>query len=540
MDDKQIYDGLKADAALADALKERAENDFFFFCKAILRYKDVTVGCHKPMADFIKHPHNRKGALMPRAHLKTSILTKADAIHRPLIDPEYSFIFFNEKEENSVEFLYYIRNELKYNPIVNALWPDRIPDWSSSETRWSTTTADIKRKPGTTYYAPTYQALGMKGSPTSKHVHHIKFDDAYGQSASDSEAESKKIWSIYAKSDNLLISPEHNIDIIGTHWSNQDLYVSILENEGALFLSQDGKSVRGANMENPTWLFWRRSCYHADGSPIWPERFSPAALRRIEKKLGVHMFSLQMLNNPLAESNVDFNMSDVRYWEWVEHGISIKAWDHFSQTYSTPIYIDQLDLVQVLDPAVGEKDTHSFTAIAVVGMDAQGRIYLLDYFRDRRPMETAEHSGWLDKMYEFQETYQPRTAYFENVAFQKILQQIIDKRNLTARYPLPSEPINLGGRRNAKHVRIRAAIQSTLSQGLLHLHRSHEEALEEMRMHPVGAKAGRHYDLLDALAHAIPNMTAPMTAEQTANHRRMMQHSKSGLGQYTGYGFQWE
>jgi hypothetical protein len=535
VDAQELYKGLRADHELADALRERSEGDLYFFSTAVMGYKDLTLGCHKPLCDFVSYDEwKRKGTLQPRAHLKSSISTVAHSVQQPLINCEYSSIIFNEKEENAAEFLYKIRNEFATNPIINALWPERIPDLSVPGHRWSNYTAEIRRTAGSTYYAPTWQALGLKSSPTSKHVHRIKFDDMYGETAANSLTESEKVWSVYAKSDNLLIDPKKDfVDIVGTHWNTYDTYVRILEQEGALLLDQSGKNVLGMTREKPTYLWWRRSCYDPSGNPIWPERFDHETLEQMKRKLGPYMFNLQMLNNPIAESNVDFKLSEVRYWEHVPGTDAIRIFRPDEGEWSEPIYPEDVDCIQVLDPAVGLKSTHSFTAIVVLWMTNRGEVIVRDYFNDRVAKTTAAGAGWLDQLYRYQEIYQPRTTYWESVAFQKTVGEDVARRNIREPNPLNCEPIKMGYRAAAKPVRIRNVVQPALTSGVLYLHRNHDALLEQIRVHPMG----RHVDVLDALSHGIPRLTQPMTAAQRHAHRRMTKAAQKNLGSYTGYGF---
>ena len=537
-DARQLYSSLKSQPDLLEALRTRALNDFYFFCKAVMNYKDMTPHCHKKMCDFIvNETWKRKMTLQPRGHLKSAILTIAHSLWLGTKDPYESVLILNESSENAEEFLYKIRKTVVENPIYRALFPECVPDESSKDVRWSNKFADLKRKPGGFYIGPTFQAIGIRGAPTSRHVTRIKFDDVYGESAANSEADSEYIWRAYAKSDNLLVSPKDNfIDLIGTHWNTFDVYVRIMEEEGGCFLDQSGEQVAWLSQPSPTYLIWRRSCYEEDGiTPIWGERFTEAVLEQERKKLGPFMFALQMLNNPVAESNVDFTAKDVRFWEHDRlDDKRIRFFDPVANSWSPTYHDNEADWIQVLDPAVGMKPTHSNTGIVAMAQYPGGQIAIRRIFKGKARKATTDKKGWLDRLYTNNNDFPIRTTYFEAVGYQKVIgkEDIMD-RNFTEPNPIYAEEIKMGFRALSKPVRIRNVIQPALVSNRLYVHKSMTPLLDEIRVHPMGKDPA----LLDCIAHGIPRLQAPLTEEEDKELARLNREQEESMGAHTGYGF---
>jgi hypothetical protein len=537
-DDNQLYQDLQGNPELYRKLRQRSLDDLYFFSKYVLRYKDMTPSCHKPMCDFISIPSwKRKLTLQPRAHLKSSIFTIAHSLWSVTREPHRSFLLMHEAESKAVEFLYNIRMIIKDNPIYNALFPEYIPDWSDKGHRWSTTIADIRRPKDCFYYGPSFSAVGVKGAVTGGHYTNIKLDDMYAKQAANSPAESEQRWVTYQETDSLLVSAKDDfIDMIGTHWNTYDTYVRAMEEEGGFFLSPDGTRALGMNLPNPSLLVWRRSCYKTDGkTPIWPERFDEPELERLRRKWGAAFFALQYLNNPIAPSNVDFNLLDLRYWDHDPHNPNaVRLYEPMSGKWSDPIFPEDVHCIQVLDPAVGLKEHHSYTAISVLWGLPGGGVLVRDTFRKRVKKATPEKDGWLDQLYHNQARYDPSTTFFESVGFQKTIgQEDIKARNVRESHPLSYQEITLGYRAQSKEVRIRSVIQPVLADHQLFIHKNHQDLIEELRVHPIG----HIRDLLDTLAHGIPKLSKPLSHEEQEDWDRYMRREKMNLGTTTGYGW---
>src|SRR6516225_6970940 len=95
----------KDEEDIRQSLRERAKRSTYFFAKAILGFRDLTVQTHGPICRTLDGPSKRKLIVMPRDHLKTSIATIADTIRRIVIDPNIRILLGNETATNASHFL---------------------------------------------------------------------------------------------------------------------------------------------------------------------------------------------------------------------------------------------------------------------------------------------------------------------------------------------------------------------------------------------------------------------------------------------------
>src|SRR3990167_1576202 len=80
--------------------QDRCKNDLKYLCWEVLRFRDWDT-CHDNLSEFLrKSAKNKKLILMPREHLKSSIVTIAKAIQHILADHNISILFANAVQSN--------------------------------------------------------------------------------------------------------------------------------------------------------------------------------------------------------------------------------------------------------------------------------------------------------------------------------------------------------------------------------------------------------------------------------------------------------
>ena len=183
------------------------------------------------------------------------------------------------------------------------------------------------------------------------------------------------------------------------------------------------------------------------------------------------------------------------------------------------VSLDQLVRFGFLDSALGGA-TGDFAAVATVGRDEHGYLYLLDVW-----MERASPSRQIEKIFDLHEWWNYRLFGFEANCFQSLLAQPIEEERRRRReagrpWDLPIEQIT---HRENKMRRI-ASLETLITNGWLLFSRElSEEFFQQCEQFPRGA----HDDGLDALESAVAmarratiGRASPAGSKRSANQLR--------------------
>jgi predicted phage terminase large subunit-like protein len=190
----------------------------------------------------------------------------------------------------------------------------------------------------------TIEAWGLvDAQPTSKHFGLMIYDDVVTKESVSTPDMIAKVTDAWATSRNLTAEGGRT-RYIGTRWHFNDTYREIL--------------ARGAATER------RRACTvdgTVEGEPVLMSRERIAEKRR---EMGPYVFSAQMLLDPSADRTQGFR----------------EEWLRFYRSNSDFASLNKYLLV---DSASEKKRSSDYTAMAVIGLGADGNYYLLDAIRDR-------------------------------------------------------------------------------------------------------------------------------------------------------------
>jgi hypothetical protein len=200
---------------------------------------------------------------------------------------------------------------------------------------------------------PTLIAYSVGTEITGVHADRIKCDDIVGQkNVSTIEQRTK----VREKVQNLesVRDPGSFFTDIGTIWADDDAHKE--------YIRRDGHSYDMSS-------FIVSTIRQADGSPLWPEKFTEKEIKRIEKKHAgdMYFFYCQYYNQPFAAATRTFKP------EW------IKYYDDPPELFAKQ---NKLSIFITCDPATSTKKKADSSACVVQGQDDLGNRYLLDGFRD--------------------------------------------------------------------------------------------------------------------------------------------------------------
>lgn len=419
----------------------------------VFGYKDWSKNpdLHLSIARHIRKPSKFKLFLLPRDHLKSSIVTKAGAVLRMLQNPNIRILIANNTWDNARKFLRTIQAHLtKGTMLAQSFGQFDGGHWNQDE-------ITIKQRT-LVQDAPTIATTGLEKEQTGQHYDLIIADDLVSRENVQSPEQRQKVKD-YINSLFALLEPNGEIWIVGTRWSQDDAYGDLIE-EGI-------------------WDTLIRSCY-ADSdrtATIFPEKFTLEKLQMLRTKLGPTMFSCWYLNDPISEEAADFKKEWIKFYE-----------------PGTP---HPASLYLAVDPAHSLSRDADYSAFVVAGMYANRKIRVVDYVRKR-----VVPSDLVNIVFDLVKKWGLHRVGIETFAFQKTLKYEIErKQRETGKF----FGIDELGRRNmgkgepymSKEARIRS-MQPLFEQGLIELRHDMQDFVDELLSFP----RGKHDDCIDALAYA--------------------------------------
>lgn len=306
-------------AAVLD-FKADAERSLFVFAKGVLGLDRLTPALHRPLCSWLQRvPPRRKMVLLPRDHLKTSIVSRSLPIHM-LIQPKEANAYLAGRDGRDLRILLatetsdlaeaqldWIEKKFEGNHVLRGLWPHCVWDNARRDTkRWNREAMLIPRTED--FPEASIETVGVAGAVTGHHYDILIKDDLTTLQAANSQPVMETAIQWHEASRALADDPERMLEFIaGTRWAVHDLPGHIIEND-------------------PSVDVLVRSVVE-DGQPIFPEMFSLATISDLKKRLGT-LFPLMYMNEATDPSLVDFNTDWLR--EFVldrAGGVLAAVWD---------------------------------------------------------------------------------------------------------------------------------------------------------------------------------------------------------------------
>lgn len=302
---------------ILDQIRGRCERSLFIFAKLVLGLDRLTPTLHREVCRFLQDGSRkkRKLVLLPRDHLKTSIVSRSLPIHM-LIQPAKNGAYFADKAgpntrillagetaTNTEHQLSWIAGTFESNLLLRAFWPDCC--WQNPRReakRWNAQVMVIPRTQD--FPEASIETMGVGGAVTGRHYDVLLKDDLVTLEAANSPTVMFKAIEWHKTSRALLDDPDLSLEfIIGTRWAVMDLYEDIERND-------------------PSVEVYKRAAIE-DGKPIFgrvepesgePFGFTLDSLAQLSRELGV-LFPLLYMNNAVDPALTDFDPGAIRYFE---------------------------------------------------------------------------------------------------------------------------------------------------------------------------------------------------------------------------------
>mgnify|MGYP000340763043 CR=1 FL=1 len=326
----------------APILRGLCQADLFFLLVHGLKRSDADRDwlfdrCREVQAD----PNNRLD-LWAREHYKSTIITFALTIQDILNDPEVTVGIFSHTRPIAKGFLRQIKRELEGNEFLKQLFPDILWAKPASEApKWSEDEGLIVKRKGNPKEG-TVEAWGLvDGQPTSKHYKLMVYDDTVTRESVTTPDMIGKVTEAWELSRNLG-SEGGRSRYIGTRYHFNDTYKTIME--------------RGIKIR----MYPATTDGTFEGDPVLLSR---ERLEEKRREMGPYTFACQMMQNPMADETQGFKPHWLRHYENVTR--------------------EGMNVCILVDAASEKKKTSDYTAMWVLGLNADGNIYALDMLRDR-------------------------------------------------------------------------------------------------------------------------------------------------------------
>lgn len=503
----------------------------FFFCKAICTFPDLSPRAHLPLCLFLERPTKRSLLIeYPRKHLKTTIATvghtlwdfACSAIKGEDLTQRHAIA--SSIKTNAQRMLRLAKQIVESNVMFQTFIPEMIPEFGNDQV-WNSEELIFPRK--ASIAEPSIDTLGAGTKATSRHYDVLKEDDLINEENWDSPQAIKKAVEQHQLYENVIESAESLRMTSENSWGPYELNNHIVVNEpNTAVFSVDAELGLNANRSrhlSPEVLAlteaWR------DEKGVWVERFDRAALAGIREKVGARIYNAQYKNQPFDPDVVDFREEWLGWyeWGWTEEKGRRKQVVRTNPQPGRPqlvIKLEDMNIVAAWDPSMGRKDDSDRSAFVVTGVDAEGRVFVLEVIALRKdPMD------FVDDIIESVVKWNITRVGIENVAFQAMLERVIGERLKLRRLQAQmrgddkdaalkvgvgifEELKPLTGK--SKESRVRYLLSVPAKEGRIHVHPLMTTLLEEWNHFPIG----KTRDIMDALAYTAQLWERGETSEE--------------------------
>lgn len=490
-----------------EQIRKAAENDLNSFIKLIAPHR-VLPDFHAELIEWWTRDEasSHQMVLVPRDHGKSALLAYRVAweITR---NPAVRVLYISSTAALAEKQLKMIKDILT-SDRYRRYWPEMIHPDEGKREKWtqSEIAVDHPKRKEEGIRDPTVFTGGLTTSLTGFHCDIACLDDVVVQENAYTDEGREKVRMQYS-----LLASIEGADarewVVGTRYHPMDLYNDLTEMTVDV-IDKDGTITDSRPVYE---IFWREVEDRGDGTGqfLWPRQqrgdgkwfgFSAEILaKKRAQYLDKTQFYAQYYNNPNRFENSIIDSDKFQYYDKAHVVQKDGRW--FVRGRRINLYVG-------VDMAFSETKTADYTAIVVVGIDADGFIYVLDIdrFKTEKPSEIFNHLRDLHLRWGFTK------ATIETVSSHKAI--VNEIRNQYIR-PLglslslePYVPTRMDG---AKDERILACLQPRYdNMTMWHYRGGNCQVLEEeLRMkHPP------HDDLKDALHIAVESAVPPRERKQ--------------------------
>lgn len=495
-----------------DLIREAAEADLETFIRLVAPHR-VLGAVHQEMFSWWTRedakPHQL--VLLPRDHGKSAYMAYRVA-WRITRQPDVRVLYISSTSNLAEKQLKAIKDILT-SSIYRRYWPEMVNDQEGQREKWTNSeiSVDHPKRKEEGIRDPTVFTGGLTTSLTGLHCDVAVLDDVVVQENAYTEDGREKVRQQYS-----LLSSIEGADaeewVCGTRYHPKDLYADMLSMMEDIY-NDEGDVID----QHPIYEIFERKVEDAGdgtGQFLWPKQqrgdgkwfgFDRKVLAtKRGKYLDRTQFRAQYYNDPNDLGELRIGRDKFQYFEPKKLQYLDGKWYYGSR---------RLNVYAAVDFAYSVKSRADYTAIAVIGIDADGFIYVLDIdrFKTTSIREYFDHILAMHNKWDFRKIAAEVTA-----AQQAIVRELKDahiRPNGLALSVIEVKPTRHEG---TKEERLAAILEPKYdNMSVWHYRGGNCQTLEDelISTHPA------HDDCMDALANAISIAVQP-TAGQARNRVR--------------------
>lgn len=489
----------------AEQIRLAAESDLVTFIK-LVSPEQVLGQCHEDVCNWWIRPDAKSHQLLlfPRDHGKSRLIAYRVAWELTK-DPTLRVLYISATANLAEKQLGFIKGILT-SEVYRRYWPHHVHADEGKRSRWTTSeiALDHPLRKKENVRDPSIFTGGLTTSLTGMHCDIAVLDDVVVYENAYTGEGRQKVKSQYS-----LLSSIEGANakewVVGTRYHPIDLYNDLMQ------MTEDQYDAEGNKVgeDNIYEVFERAVENMGDGTGefLWPRqqrrdgKFFGFDRQILAKKRGQYLdksqFRAQYYNDPSDPDNIPVGTDKFQYYDR----------KHLKQDSGFWFYRDKkLNVFASVDFAFSLSKKADYTAIVVVGIDADNNIYVLDIDR----FKTDRISDYFDHIFHLVSKWSFRKIRAEvSVAQQAIVRQIkelIKQHGLS----LSVDEFRPNKHQGNKEERISAILEPRYDNlQIWHYRGGNIQTLEEELM----SRNPPHDDIKDALASAVDMAVKP--ARQT-------------------------
>jgi len=486
---------------MLEQIRKAAENDLVAFIKLVAP-EQVLGQCHEDVCNWWTRPDAKSHQLLlfPRDHGKSRLIAYRVAWELTK-DPTLRILYISATANLAEKQLGFIKGILT-SDTYRRYWPEHVNPDEGKRTRWTTSEImldhPLRRKENVR--DPSIFTGGLTTSLTGMHCDIAVLDDVVVyENAYTSEGRNK------VKSQYSLLSSIEGANakewVVGTRYHPADLYNDLMQMTEDQY-NEDGDKIAEDNIYE---IFERAVEDRGDGTGefLWPQqqrkdgKYFGFNRQILAKKRGQYLdksqFRAQYYNDPSDPDNVPVGSEKFQYYDR----------KHLREENGFWFYKDnKLNIYAAVDFAFSLSKKADYTAIVVVGVDADNNIFVLDIdrFRTDRISEYFEHIFHLVGKWSFRKMRAEVTVAQQAIV--KQLKELVKQHGLS----LSIDEYRPNKHQGNKEERIASTLEPRYDNlQIWHYRGGNIQTLEEELM----SRNPPHDDIKDALASAVDIAVKP-------------------------------
>ena len=486
---------------IKEQIKQAAEESLVTFINLIAP-EQVLGQCHEDVCEWWTRQDAKPFQLLlfPRDHGKSRLVAYRVAWELTK-DPTLRILYISATANLAEKQLGFIKNILT-SKIYRMYWPDHVHEEEGKRKKWtgSEIMLDHPLREKENVRDPSIFTGGLTTSLTGLHCDIAVLDDVVVyENAYTGEGRNK------VKSQYSLLSSIEGVEakewVVGTRYHPSDLYQELQQMVEEVF-DEDGNQI-GEESIYETFEQPVEDIGDGTGEFLWPRQkrkdgkwfgFDIAILaKKRGKYLDKGQYRAQYYNDPSDPDNVPVGKDKFQYFDR----------KHLRQENGNWYFRNEkLNVYAAVDFAFSLSKRADYTAIVVIGIDADNNVYVLDIdrFRTDRITEYFEHILQLSTKWSFRKLRAETTV--AQMAIVKQLKELIKQHGLAISINEYRPNKNQGN----KQERIASILEPRYdNMAIWHYRGGNTQILEE----ELSSRNPPHDDIIDALASVVDMAVKP-------------------------------